>query len=82
MPGSNSNLSATNGQQTTAIAKGKEENFTAAAQAATAITDREQEALVAVVATAHKTLDEAWAHECIVALSWEKEKTIAHHLER
>jgi hypothetical protein len=38
MPVSNSNLSATNGQQATAVAKGKEENFTAVAQAATAIT--------------------------------------------
>jgi hypothetical protein len=34
------------------------------------------------VAAAHKTLDEARARECATALAWEKEKTIARHLEQ
>jgi hypothetical protein len=42
---------------------------------------REQEALIAAVAAARKTLDEARERERTVALAWEKEKTIAHHLE-
>jgi hypothetical protein len=43
---------------------------------------REQEALIIAVAAARKTLDEARAHKCTAALAWEKEKTIAHHLEQ
>jgi hypothetical protein len=42
---------------------------------------REQEALIATVAAAHKTLDAARAHEHAATLAWEKEKTITHHLE-
>jgi hypothetical protein len=34
------------------------------------------------VAAARKTLDEARARERAAALAWEKEKTIAHHLEQ
>jgi hypothetical protein len=34
------------------------------------------------VAAARKTLDEARAREHAAALAWEKEKTIAHHLEQ
>jgi hypothetical protein len=52
----------------------------AAAQAAAATAHREQEALVAAVAAARKTLDEAQARECAATLAWEKEKTIARHL--
>jgi hypothetical protein len=33
-------------------------------------------------ATTRKTLDEARAHERAAALAWEKEKTIARHLEQ
>jgi hypothetical protein len=51
-------------------------------QAAAATTHREQEALVAAMAAACKTLDEARACERAVALAWEKEKTIARHLEQ
>jgi hypothetical protein len=50
--------------------------------AAAASTHREQEALVAAVATARKTLDEAQARECAATLAWEKEKTITCHLEQ
>ncbi len=83
MPDNNSNLSTVNGQQAVAAtAKRKEDNAAAAAQAAAATAHREQEALVAAVAAARKTLDEARARERAAALAWEKEKTIARHLEQ
>jgi hypothetical protein len=31
---------------------------------------------------ARKTLEEAWAREHAATLAWEKEKSIAHHLEQ
>jgi hypothetical protein len=34
------------------------------------------------MAAAHKTLDEARVHKHATALTWEKEKTIAHHMEQ
>jgi hypothetical protein len=49
--------------------------------AAATIVHREQEALIAAVATPCKTLDEAWARERAADAAWEKEKTIAHHVE-
>jgi hypothetical protein len=66
---------------TAATAKRKEDDATAVAQTATTTTHREQEALITTMASTHNTLDEAWACECIAALSWEKEKIITHHLE-
>jgi hypothetical protein len=86
MSGSTSNLSVNEQQAAATVAaaataaKRKEDDAAAAAQAATA--HREQEALVAAVATAHKTLDEARSRERAAALAWEKEKTIARHLEQ
>jgi hypothetical protein len=85
MPGSTSNLSIDEQQATVtsaaaAAAKRKEDDVAAAAAAATA--HREQEALVAAVAAARKTLDEARVREHVVTLAWEKEKTIARHLEQ
>jgi hypothetical protein len=81
MPDSNFNLSTVDGQQVaTAVAKMKEDDT--AAQAVAATMHQEQKALIAVVAAAHRTLDEAWAHEHATALAWEKEKTISHHLEQ
>jgi hypothetical protein len=83
MPDINSNLSNIDGQQTaTVAAKRKEDNTAAAAQAVAATAHQEQEALVAVVATARKTLDEARVHERAAALVWVKEQTIARHLEQ
>jgi hypothetical protein len=81
MSGSNSNLSTIDGQQT-AVAKTKEDDTVPAAQAAVATAHREQEALIAVVAAARKTPDEARAREHVTALTCEKEKTIARHLEQ
>ncbi len=81
MSGSTSNLSVDE-QQAAAAAKRKEDDAAAAAQAAAATAHREQEALVAAVAAARKTLDEARAHERAAALTWEKEKIIARHLEQ
>jgi hypothetical protein len=52
------------------------------AQAATAIAQREEEAPVVTVAVAHKALDEARVRERAATLTWEKEKTNAHHLEQ
>jgi hypothetical protein len=83
MPGSTSNLSIDEQQATvtsaaTTSAKRKEDDVAAAAATA----HREQEALVAAVAAARKTLDEARVRERAVALAWEKEKTIARHLEQ
>jgi hypothetical protein len=81
-------LGVANAATAATITKRKEDDATAVAQAtATASADaatvhREQEALIAVVVAACKTLDEARARERIVALAWEKEKTIAHHLEQ
>jgi hypothetical protein len=81
MPGSNFNLSTVDGQQAaTAVAKTKEDD--GVAQAVTATMHQEQKALIAVVAAAHRTLDEAWAHERATTLAWEKEKTIDRHLEQ
>jgi hypothetical protein len=34
------------------------------------------------MAAEDKTLDEAWACERFAALAWEKEKTLARHLEQ
>jgi hypothetical protein len=87
MSGSTSNLSVDEQQAavvvaTAAATKRKEDDAAAAAQATAATAHREQEALVAAVAAARKTLDEARACECTAALAWEKEKTIAHHLEQ
>jgi hypothetical protein len=84
MPGNTSNLSVDEQQAAVvaAAAKRKEDDAAATAQAAAATTHREQEALVATVAAARKTLDEARARERAAALAWEKEKTIAHHLEQ
>jgi hypothetical protein len=52
------------------------------AQATAAITHQEQEVLVAIVAAACKTLNEARASKCAIALAWEKEKTITYHLKQ
>jgi hypothetical protein len=79
MSGSTSDLSVDEQQ---AAAKRKEDDAAAAAQAATTTAHREQEALVATVAAARKTLDEARPRERTAALTWEKEKTIARHLEQ
>jgi hypothetical protein len=80
MLGSNSNLSTVDGQH--AAAKRKEYDVATAAQVAAATMHREQEALVIAVAITRKILDEARVHERTVALAWEKEKTIARHLEQ
>jgi hypothetical protein len=87
MPGSTSNLSIDEQQATIADAavaatKMKEDDIAATAQAAAATAHQEQEALITAMATARKTLDEARAHELAVTLAWEKEKTIARHLEQ
>jgi hypothetical protein len=81
---SSSNLSIDEQQAavTAVAAKRKEEDATVAAQAAAATAHREQEALITAVAAARKTLDEARARERAAALAWEKEKTIAYHLEQ
>jgi hypothetical protein len=87
MSGITSNLSI-NEQQAAVVAavataaKRKEDDVAAAAQAVVATAHREKEALIAVVAAARKTLDEARACERAAALAWEKEKTIARHLEQ
>jgi hypothetical protein len=65
---SNSNLSTIDGQQDVA-AKRKEDDTAVAAQAATATAHREQEALVAAMAAARKTLDEARVCERAAALT-------------
>jgi hypothetical protein len=54
----------------------------AATQAITATMHREQEALIAAIATARKTLEEACACERATALAWEKENTFVCHLEQ
>jgi pyruvate/2-oxoglutarate dehydrogenase complex dihydrolipoamide acyltransferase (E2) component len=87
MPGSTSNLSFDEQQAAVAAAaaaaaKRKEDDAAAAAQAAAATAHREQEALIAAVAAARKTLDEARTRERAAALTWEKGKTIACHLEQ
>jgi hypothetical protein len=81
MSGSTSNLSVDE-QQAAVAAKRKEDDAAAAAQAAATTAHREQETLIAAVAAARKTLDEARARERVTALAWEKEKTIARHLEQ
>jgi 2-keto-3-deoxy-galactonokinase len=84
MPGSTFKLSVDEQQATTgaAAAKRKEDDATVMAQATNATTHQEQEALIAAMATARKTLDEARSYEHATALAWEKEKTIACHLEQ
>jgi hypothetical protein len=82
MSSSSSNLSVDEQQAAAVAAKRKEDDATVAAQAVVAIVHREQEALVAVVAVARKTLDEARVRERVTALAWEQEKTNAHHLEQ
>jgi hypothetical protein len=52
------------------------------AQAAATSTHQEQEALIVAVTAAHKTKDEDRACKRAAALAWEKEKTIAWHLEQ
>jgi hypothetical protein len=78
MPGSNSNLSTVDGQHAAAAAatasKRKEDDAAAAHQ--------EQDALVAAVPAARKTMDETQVHERAAALAWKKEKIIARHLEQ
>jgi hypothetical protein len=82
MLGSNSNLSTIDEQQVAAAAAiRKEDDAAAVAQAVAATLHREQEALVAAVPVAHKTLDESRARERAAALTWEKGKIITHHLE-
>jgi hypothetical protein len=66
---------------TAGTAKSKEDDTAATTQAAAATAHQEQEAFIVAVAAARKTLDEARAREHAVALAWEKEKTIACHLE-
>jgi hypothetical protein len=68
MPGSTSNLSVDE-QQATVAAKRKEGDVAAAAQSTT-------------VAAERKTMNKAWVRERATALTWEKEKTIARHLEQ
>jgi hypothetical protein len=80
MLGSNSNLSTVDGQH--AAAKRKEYDVATAAQVAAATMHREQETLVIAVAITRKILNEARVRERTVALAWEKEKTIARHLEQ
>jgi hypothetical protein len=82
MSDNNSNLSNIDGQQTAVAAKRKEDNTAAAAQAIAAIAHQEQEALIAIVAAARKTLDETRMCESVAALAWEQEKTNARHLEQ
>jgi hypothetical protein len=85
MPSSTYNLSVDEQQATVGAAtaaKRKEDDATVAAQDVVATAHREQEAFVAVVAAARKTLDEARAHKHAAALAWEKEKIIARHMEQ
>jgi hypothetical protein len=82
MPSSNSNISTVDGQQATVVsAKRKGDDVATVAQVVAATSHREQEALVAVVAAARKTLDKTRARERVAVLAWEKEKTIIRHLE-
>jgi hypothetical protein len=76
MLGNASNLSTIDGKQAAAAAA------TAKKEDDAATVHRKQKALVVVMAAARKTLDEARAREHTAALAWEKEKTIAHHLEQ
>jgi hypothetical protein len=70
MPSSNSSLSF------------DEQLAAAVVQSATATTHWEQEALVAAMAAARKPLVDAQAREHATTITWEKLKTIAHHLEQ
>jgi hypothetical protein len=81
MSSSISNLSIDEQQATDVNAKIKEDDATAAAQATVATAHWEQEALVAIVVVACKTLVEVGAHKRAAALAWGK-KTIARHLEQ
>jgi hypothetical protein len=87
MSGSTSNLSINKQQAVAAVAatadaERKEDDATAVAQSAAATAHREQEALIAAVVAARKTLDKARVRERAAAPAWEKEKTIARHLEQ
>jgi hypothetical protein len=64
------------------IAKRNDDNATATTYAVAAPVHREQEAHITAMAAACNTLDDAWVHERAAALTWEKEKTIAHYLEQ
>jgi hypothetical protein len=77
---STSNLSVDEEQAAAATTKKNEDDDATVAQAVAAPVHGEQEALVAVVAAARKTLDEARAREHAAALAGEK--NIAHHLEQ
>jgi hypothetical protein len=79
MPGSTSNLSVD--EQQAIVIAAKKEDVMAAAQAAATTVHRDQEALIAAVAVARKTLDEARARDHAAVLTWDKEKTITRHLE-
>jgi hypothetical protein len=82
MSGNSSTLSVDEQQATIVTTKRKEDNAAATAQAVAAIAHREQEALIAIVAAARKTLDETRMCERVAALAWEQEKTNARHLEQ
>jgi hypothetical protein len=69
-------------QHATVVAKRKEDDAATVAYVTATTAHREQEALIIVVAILRMTLDEARARECTTALGWEKEKTIACHLEQ
>jgi hypothetical protein len=60
----------------------KEDDAVATAQATAAISHREKEALITVMAATCKTLVKARARERSTTLTWDKEKTITHHLEQ
>jgi hypothetical protein len=79
MLGSTSNLSVD--EQQAIVIAAKKEDVMAAAQAAATTVHRDQEALIAAVAVARKTLDEARARDHAAVLTWDKEKTITRHLE-
>jgi uncharacterized protein YqgV (UPF0045/DUF77 family) len=81
MPGSTSNLSVDEQQAIVIVAK-KKEDVMAAAQAAATTVHRDQEALIAAVAVARKTLYEARARDHAAVLTWDKEKTITRHMEQ
>jgi hypothetical protein len=75
MPSSTSNLSVDEQQAIAAAAAKRKEDDAATVH-------RVQEALIATVAAARKTLVEAQVCERATALAWEKEKTILCHLEQ
>jgi hypothetical protein len=75
MPGNKSNLSTVDGQQAAAaaatVAKRNEDNATVVAQSTVATMHREQQALIAIMATTSKTLDEARACKCAATIAWD-----------